>query len=45
MKELFYRARKINVSIIFITQSYFKALKYARLNSIHYILMKIGKKK
>ena len=45
IKELFYRARKINVSIIFITQSYFRALKYARLNSTHYILMKIGNKK
>ena len=45
IKELFYRARKINVSIIFITQSYFRALKYARLNTKHYILMKIGNKK
>ena len=45
IKELFYRARKINVSIIFITQSYFRALKDARLNSTHYILMKIGNKK
>ena len=45
IKELFYRARKINVSIVFITQSYFRALKDARLNSIHYILMKIGHKK
>ena len=45
IKELFYRARKINVSIVFITQSYFKALKDARLNTTHYILMKIGNKK
>ena len=45
IKELFYRARKINVSIVFITQSYFRALKDARLNSTHYILMKIGNKK
>ena len=45
IKELFYRARKINVSIIFITQSYFRALKDARLNSAHYILMKLGNKK
>ena len=45
IKELFYRARKMNVSIIFITQSYFRALKDARLNSMHYILMKIGNKK
>ena len=39
IKELFYRARKIKLSIVFITQSYFKALKDARLNSTHYILM------
>ena len=45
IKELFYRAHKINVSIVFITQSYFRALKDARLNSTHYILMKIGNKK
>ena len=45
MKELFYRARKINVSIVFITQSYFRALKDARLNSTHYIIMKINNKK
>ena len=45
IKELFYRARKINVSIVFITQSYFRALKDARLNSTHSIKMKIGNKK
>ena len=45
IKELFYRERKINASIVFITQSYFTALKDARLNSTHYILMKIGNKK
>ena len=45
IKELFYRARKINVSIAFITQSYFRALKDARLNSTHYIIMKINNKK
>ena len=45
IKELFYRARKINVSFVFITQSYFRALKDARSNSTHYILMKIGNKK
>ena len=45
IKELFYRARKINVSIVFITQSYFRALKDARLNSMHYIIMKINNKK
>ena len=45
VKELFYRARKTNISIVFITQSYFRALKDARLNSAHHILMKIGNKK
>ena len=45
IKELFYRARKINVPIVFIMQYYFRALKDARLNSTHYILMKIGNKK
>ena len=45
IKELFHRARKINISVLFITQSYFRALKDARLNSTHYVLMKIGNKK
>ena len=45
IKELFYRACTINVSIVFMTQSYFRALKDARLNTMHYILMKIGNKK
>ena len=45
IKELFYRARKINVSIVFIPQSYFRALKDDILNNTHYILMKIGNKK
>ena len=45
IEELFYRARKINVSLVFITQSYFRALKDARLNSTHYMLMKISNKK
>ena len=33
------------MSIVFITQSYFRALKDARLNSTHYKLMRIGNKK
>ena len=44
IKELFYRDRKMNISIVFITQSYFRALKDARLNSTHYLLRKIGNK-
>ena len=45
VKELFIRRRKVNISIVFITQSYFRTPKDARLNSTHYILMKIGNKK
>ena len=45
VKELFISCRKLNISIIFITQSYFRTPKDVRLNSTHYILMKIGNKK
>ena len=45
VKELFIRCRKLNISIIFITQSYFKTPKDARLASTHSILMKISNKK
>ena len=45
IKELFYIERKINISVVFITQSYFRALKDIRLNSTHYIPMKISNKK
>ena len=39
--ELFIRGRKLNVSIVFITQSYFKVPKDVRLNSTHFFIMKI----
>ena len=45
IKELFYRGRKIHISLVFITQSYFRALKDIRLNITHYILMKICNKR
>ena len=45
VKELFIRCRKLNISIVFITQSYFRTPKDARLYSTHYMLMKIGNKK
>ena len=35
MKELFIRCRKINISLAFITQSYFSVPKDVRLNSTH----------
>ena len=39
--ELFIRSRKLNVSLVFITQSYFYVPKNIRLNSTHYLIMKI----
>ena len=45
VKKLFIRCRKLNISIVFITQSYFRTPKDARLNSTHYILMEICNKK
>ena len=33
--ELFIRARKLDISIVFITQSYFKVPKDVRLDSTH----------
>ena len=44
IKELFIRCRKLNIFIVFITQSYFRTPKDSRLNSTHYILMKICSK-
>ena len=45
IKELFYRGRRINISLVFITQSYFRVLKDIRLNITHYILMKVCNKR
>ena len=39
--ELFVRGRKLNISFIFITQSYFKVPKDVILNSTDYFIMKI----
>ena len=39
--ELFIRGRKLNISIVFITQSCFKVPKDVRLNSTHFFIMKI----
>ena len=43
--ELFIRVRKINISIVFIMQSYFKVPKDVRLNSTHFFIMKIPNKR
>ena len=42
--ELFIRGRKFNISLVFITQSYFKLPKDVRLNSAHFFIMKIPNK-
>ena len=43
--ELFIRDRKLNISIVFITQSYFKVPKDVRLNSTHFFIMQIPNKR
>ena len=43
--ELFIRGRKLNISIVFITQSYFKVPKDVGLNSTHFFVMKFPNKR
>ena len=45
IKELFIRCRKLNISLVFIMQSYFSVPKDVRLNSTHYLIMKINNKR
>ena len=45
IKELFIRRKKLSISLVFITQSYFRVPKEVRLNSTHYMLMKIHNKR
>ena len=42
--ELFIRGRKLNISLVFITQSYFKVPSDVRLNTTHFFIMKIPNK-
>ena len=42
--ELFIRGRKLNISLVFIAQSYFAVPRNIRLNSTHYFIMKIPNK-
>ena len=39
--ELFIRGRKLNISVVFITQSCFKVPKDVRLNTTHFFIAKI----
>ena len=43
--ELFFEWRKSNISLVFITESYFTVPKNISLNSTHYIVMKIRNKR
>ena len=43
--ELFIRGRKVNISLIYITQYYFAVPKNIRLSSMHYFIMKIKNKR
>ena len=43
--ELFIRGRKLNISLVFITQSYFKVPKDVRLNTTHFFVTKIPNKR
>ena len=43
--ELFIRGRKLNVSIVFITQFHITILKNIRLNSTYYFIMKTQNKR
>ena len=42
---MFIRGRKFNISLVFITQSYFKVSKDVKLNSTHFFIMKIPNKR
>ena len=43
--ELFISNRRLNILIVFITESYFKVPKNVRLNSTHFFIMKIPNKR
>ena len=45
INEFCIRCRKLNISLVFITQSYFSVQKDVRLNSTHYLIMKINNRK
>ena len=45
IKELFIKCRKLNISLVFITQSYFSVPKDVRLNSTHYLIITINNKR
>ena len=42
---LFIRGRRLNISVVFITQSYFKVPNNVRLNSTHFFVTRIANKR
>ena len=44
LKELFIRCRKLNISLYFLTQSYFTVPTDVTLNCTHYIIFKLNNK-
>ena len=44
VNELFVRNRKLNISLVFITQTYFTILKNIKINSTHYFIIKTPNK-
>ena len=45
LKELFIRCRKLDISLCFLTQSYFSVPKNVRINCTHYIIFKLNNKR
>ena len=45
LKELFIRCRRLNTSLVFITQCYFSVPKEVRLNSTHYLIFKVNNRR
>ena len=45
LKDLFIRCRKLNISLYFLTQSYFSVPKDVGLNCTHYILFKLNNRR
>ena len=45
IKEFFIRCRNLNIALVCITHSYFTAPKDVRLNSTHFLIMKVNNRK
>ena len=43
--ELFITGRKLNISLVFITRSFFNVPKEVRLNCTHFVIMEIPNKR